>query len=473
MGEKKIILKKRDTVIGFCALFSCIGLFIVALVAAILCTTYLPDVYEIEANENEGFLGNAMKGWCMYGYWRKLKGLVPYSLGFHHIKLKDVMPEENTVNLTGLDEILEKYKNIQMQVVVRLVLDSPPYPYKDYLPDFILKKVDVYEYDYHGQMGMYSPNYNDEFLLSQLELLWKKMGERFDGDPRIAYLELGTYGHWGEFHTYFVKNATQSAKEETIDRIMDMQLKNFKKTMCEVRYCQNRTMNRGIGFYNDMFTSKDHDVYMKKGLETYDGLDRWKTYSFGGEDCPELQSTLFINDTMLQVYLDSLNYYHASWLTSSKFFEKDEQWIKDNPDWMRRRNYAERKMGYNYFVKKGKISYSRDNIKVTLKLGNKGVAPFYYSWPVHFAIVEIGANNTVDVLREDICDIKDCDMKGILPGEEREWFYEFKDIDKSLRRKLVGVKIPSGMGLNALLSNDEQREDGWMIIQPKKYYYAS
>jgi hypothetical protein len=44
------------------------------------------------------------------------------------------------------------------------------------------------------------PEFNSEVFQQSWEALWKAMGEQFGNDPRLAWIDVGGYGEWGEFH---------------------------------------------------------------------------------------------------------------------------------------------------------------------------------------------------------------------------------------------------------------------------------
>lgn len=45
------------------------------------------------------------------------------------------------------------------------------------------------------------PDWNDPFFLERVDALLSALGHRYDGDPRIGWIDIGLYGSWGEWHT--------------------------------------------------------------------------------------------------------------------------------------------------------------------------------------------------------------------------------------------------------------------------------
>jgi hypothetical protein len=50
--------------------------------------------------------------------------------------------------------------------------------------------------------GTYVPDWNDPDFLDRMGRLIAELGRRYNGDPRIAWVDVGFYGNWGEWHTW-------------------------------------------------------------------------------------------------------------------------------------------------------------------------------------------------------------------------------------------------------------------------------
>ena len=47
----------------------------------------------------------------------------------------------------------------------------------------------------------FTPDWNDPVFLARAEALLKALAAKYDGDRRIAWIDIGIYGSWGEWHT--------------------------------------------------------------------------------------------------------------------------------------------------------------------------------------------------------------------------------------------------------------------------------
>jgi hypothetical protein len=73
------------------------------------------------------------------------------------------------------------------------------------VPDYLTGQMELgwwYDYDKNGSLDTYVPDWNDPDFLSAMEQMLLALGERYDGDPRINFVDIGIYGNWGEWHTF-------------------------------------------------------------------------------------------------------------------------------------------------------------------------------------------------------------------------------------------------------------------------------
>lgn len=69
------------------------------------------------------------------------------------------------------------------------------------LPAWLMEKTQGRAYSCEYGQG-YCPDYTDETLIQAHERVIQALAQRYDGDPFVAYVELGSLGHWGEWHVH-------------------------------------------------------------------------------------------------------------------------------------------------------------------------------------------------------------------------------------------------------------------------------
>ena len=78
------------------------------------------------------------------------------------------------------------------------------------------------------QGGAYEPDYGDPIYLEKLENFLREDGRRFDGDPRVELVDIGSFGTWGEGHTGAGSGRTYP--NEVIEKHIALHKKYFPNT---------------------------------------------------------------------------------------------------------------------------------------------------------------------------------------------------------------------------------------------------
>jgi hypothetical protein len=120
------------------------------------------------------------------------------------------------------------------------------------------------------------PNYEDPIYVAKHGAFLRELGKRYDGNPTLEFLDIGSYGIWGEWHT------THPASPEGRRRIIDLYLAAFPRTplvmmtdspdSLEYAVQHGAGVRRdGVGSPGDARTWKSEKYSSLKGL-----ADAWK-----------------------------------------------------------------------------------------------------------------------------------------------------------------------------------------------------
>ena len=60
------------------------------------------------------------------------------------------------------------------------------------------------------------------------------MAARYDGDPNVAFIDVGSYGLWGEGHTFFSSRVPSDEALPILKKHMDLYAKRFPRTLLAV-----------------------------------------------------------------------------------------------------------------------------------------------------------------------------------------------------------------------------------------------
>ena len=84
-----------------------------------------------------------------------------------------------------------------------------------------------------GDTELWEPDYGDPVFLEKLENFLKAMARRYDGNPNVAFIDVGSIGMWGEGHTRAYAKELKAAgrdPEEAFHRHYDMHRRIFPRT---------------------------------------------------------------------------------------------------------------------------------------------------------------------------------------------------------------------------------------------------
>ena len=208
--------------------------------------------------EETGVIHNPGQGWStMGGKWSFDQSDPVVNVGSVYCRFSwtSLEPEEGRYNWKPLDELLAFAASKGLPASFRIMCASqhsntgwptPPWVFKKGAKDepFIVPKV------LRGQptnMVHHTPVFDDPVFMAAHKRFVKALAARYDGDPRLAGLDLGSYGHWGEWHCgglppdtnrYVAAEARAKLKWvpprkypfEIRKQYADWYLENFKKT---------------------------------------------------------------------------------------------------------------------------------------------------------------------------------------------------------------------------------------------------
>lgn len=352
----------------------------------------------------DGPLDNPLKGWCPF-VTEATKLDVPYTMAYFNVTWKDLEPEEGKFAFSEWEKSKWELPGAKgKHIVFRLILDYPG----DGLgvPDWVIKKgVKLTSYTDHG--GGKTPDYNDPKLLEPLLKFIKVLGERYHGNYRVAFIQLGTLGHWGEWHTW--PRTELFASPETQKKVIGAYLKAFPSTHLMARNPVDPVDKfTDLGYHDDMIpqdTQGPNDWEFLSAMRIAGLMDGWQTKPRGGEIVPaELKS--YATDR-LGTTMKAIEDAHFSWIgPACPPLVAQTAELKANQERM------VRKMGYTFQLVSAKVNSVVGQVQIDLNGVNTGVAPFYYPWKVKYAFLDI-KNNPVAVRDANL------DIRKWLPGPFR------------------------------------------------------
>ena len=394
-----------------------------------------------------------LKGWAPY----TTAGTIhqPYSMVFLYASWKELEPIEGQYEFEKWEKEDWAHPHAEgKHVIFRIYMD---YPTKaSGIPVWLLDKgVETQKYSQHG--GGITPNYNHPEMRKSLANFIAALGARYNLNPRVAFIQLGLLGHWGEWHTY--PQTERFADHTTTKIVVEAYRKAFPDKMLMARYPRGyAAIPKWLGFHDDMFpadTQNGKDWAFLTTLKASGQDKNWMVAPVGGEMEP-FQSEKW----MLPEYGNTqkaLRNGHFSWIgpyCPALVETKSQAYLNNCKELLQEMGYDFRILTYEHkrTIKQG------DPLQLSLTGKNQGIAPFYYKWPVYLAF--INTDGTIATTETDL------DIRLWRPGEFKTLMTaSSQNLPPGLYRLGIGVIDPWTQKPRLKFSNKmELHKDGWQIF---------
>ncbi|WP_165250090.1 DUF4832 domain-containing protein [Paludisphaera soli] len=81
---------------------------------------------------------------------------------------------------------------------------------------------------------LWEPDYLDPIFLEKLDAFLAAMAARYDGNPDVAFIDVGSFGMWGEGHTGFGAQLDDERTLAVVKAHVDLHAKHFKRTLLAI-----------------------------------------------------------------------------------------------------------------------------------------------------------------------------------------------------------------------------------------------
>nr|WP_233149172.1 DUF4832 domain-containing protein [Shimwellia pseudoproteus] len=385
---------------------------------------------------------------------------------------RDLEPREGQYNFALVDSAFTVAARHQpaMNVGLRfMVLDDPASGSQ--IPDWLINKGIKGNWTPDGKT--FVPDLDDPQFQAYAGKLLAAFGKRYDGNPNLAYLDIGMVGSWGEWHNSNFPSITPLDKRyttEQLNRYVDMHFSAFPHTPKIMLISGGQSLayaaQRGAGWRADCwgdwhnFTPTwshmrdDYPQRLQAAQQAWSGFDSaWKKAPVSLEICgymAEWQSVQHYTREQVQASFDWALSQHASTLN-----------LKSRPVPAAYRDildHALEKIGYRFRVvalSHPASQHAGQNIQLTSVWRNDGVAPVYLRYWLAYRLVD--AQGHTALMGKTLDDIRQW-----LPGEHRAAFSLATPGNLAAGQYHLDVALVDAQGQPRInLASAGKQADGW------------
>ena len=364
--------------------------------------------------ESQAAFGNPLMGYAPSAWYNEVSEDI--SLLYMDITWAELEPEEGVYNWASIDEEnqISRWRKEGKHLVFRFVCDIPGEEAHMDIPEWLYEKSGKAGKWYDGEYGKgFAPDYNNPTIISCHEQAVKALGEHFGQDGLISYVELGSLGHWGEWHVNYSEGIQRIPREAVRDKYILPWTEAFPDAMILMRRPFAAAEKYGFGLYNDMTGQPEATQswlgWINNGGE-YDQTgeknvivpmkDFWKTAPSGGEFTSSLSMEEML-DTNLSGTVEMIREAHTTFLGPKI---PDENYVDGYKEVLKN-------MGYRLWISMAELKNTAKGSRLKLTWENSGVAPMYKEWPV-YVYIEDESGKLVEKSRISI------KISSLLPGEK-------------------------------------------------------
>lgn len=361
-----------------------------------------------------------------------------------------VEPQQGVYDFTALEEQnhLAQWRKEGKHAVLRFICDKPSdTPHMD-IPQWLYDQTaDGTHYAYDDAHKGYSPDYANPVFIEAHAKMIAALGAHFGQDTFVSFVELGSLGHWGEWHVNYETGIVPMPKEDVREQYVTPYFSAFSNAKILMRRPFHTAAKNGFGLYDDTAGNPEATAlwldwiqnggdYAQAGEK--DALtpmpDAWKAAPIGGEFNSDLSMREMLTGG-LDTTISLLGQFHTTFL-GPKFpsgrGEENGEGCEDGIEAVRKT------LGYRLWVSRAEYFAPEDGgqCSIALTWNNRGSAPMYWDWDVYLYFYDAGQKLTGKIP-------VNINLTELLPKEEIQSVTKLEaGLDKDAACVCVGIEDP-------------------------------
>lgn len=300
-------------------------------------------------------------------------------------------PAEGKFDIEGVEKKyhIEEWKNKHKHGVIRFICDIPGEEEHMDIPEWLYQKTQTGTF-YDTEYGKgYSPDYADAVFRKYHDLALKELARYCNKDFFISFVQLGSLGHWGEWHAKDDSHSSLMPNADVCAEYAELYSTSFANSRLMTRRNYDFSVEGAMGVFNDMVGDRQDTEewlnWLKEGgtqetsgkqLKLSPSPDIGKTGPVGGEFTSGTPMDKILTEDFGGVLEDISNSRMTFIgpmvpdLTNENYKLQEESILK--------------RMGYRIYPSRLSAHYdfSQNKINLDISFRNAGNAGFFFDWPV-------------------------------------------------------------------------------------------
>ena len=344
---------------------------------------------------------NPGKGWVRYGTSNtnsnpelSKKAIEYSSVAYFRWNWYQIEPSEGEFNWKPIDDAIAYWDQYGIKFAFGIMNANTSDKTKFITPEWVFnagaKYTDINTNPFSGDPFIQAvPDWNDAIYKSKLRNFVNALAQRYDNDPRVAWIDIRSFGNYGEWHLYRLEGSEMPSTECQTE-LAQIYVDAFKKKNLMIPREALLDSNIGSKYIldNNIYVRNDGAyILLESGARNI--ADDVSTCS---EIIQPYQTFVQLYGFDKSKYIDFFTKFKQSYMDLGEWGDNTEAFINDNEDLIRK---LTNKMGYHFVLKNVTLPKTvESNSDFTVNFGwiNKGITFLHEKCKIAVAVLDNNEN---------------------------------------------------------------------------------
>lgn len=383
-------------------------LIIVALIAIlVICiiatlsnraTVHVRDVDDVLINPGKGFV-DYTEMFYKEGYDHI------FGIGYMRFDWSYIEPQKDDYKWERIDRYIDEYAKLGKQFAFGVMCVNIHSQESYVTPQWVFDDGAKYVMTTSTELGrpieQYIPDWKDEVFLRNLNDFVKALGKRYNGNKNVAFIDIRSYGNWGEQHLFHIIQDDENYEYVIANRLKPEELRDLYIKPYMEAFPDTLLVNPwGEAIYNDVYKwAIDNGVTVRR--DGVIGVSDGSECALAEDKLPTIFEYCYDYTAMLDMGLwDTTKLLEYVNIGKPSYMRLPQQMYDENKEFC---DYLANYMGYHFRIKR--IDFDRrvklgNTTNVTIQFKNDGVAPIFAETYAYVALLDEN-NNIVAKFKMD------------------------------------------------------------------------